>query len=91
MSALKPTATPFLPTGSKSWADDDDEDDDITKDFAALSPKKETTRVEKPAEESKASTTQGKYILHYKEPKDAGGWLDPSGVCTDLQSRTSLS
>lgn len=41
MSGLKPTATPFLPSGSKSWADDDDEDDDITKDFAALSPKKD--------------------------------------------------
>jgi hypothetical protein len=39
MSGLKPTATPFQP--SKSWADDDGEDDgDISKDFAALSPKK---------------------------------------------------
>lgn len=60
MSGLKPTATPFLPSGSKSWADDDDEDDDITKEFAALSPKKETTRVDNGGEDAGSSTTQGK-------------------------------
>jgi hypothetical protein len=40
MSGLQPTARPFQP--SKSWADDDGEDDgDISKDFAALDPKKD--------------------------------------------------
>jgi hypothetical protein len=42
MSGLKPTARPFQP--SKSWADDEDGDDgDISKDFAALDPKDEST------------------------------------------------
>ena len=52
MSGLQPTARPFQP--SKSWADDDaDDDGDITKDFAALDPKKDDTTPKPKVEESK--------------------------------------
>lgn len=41
MSELKPTARTFTP--SKSWADDDDEDEEISKQFEAMSPRKEVS------------------------------------------------
>jgi hypothetical protein len=66
MSELKPTATPFTPSTSKSWAEDDDsggEDGDLREEFGMPSPGKAAADSEGVKDEGRKDDSNGELCV----------------------------